>query len=355
MVFLFRLFVGVLFCLTPVTAVIAVGWTARAMRRSSLKRLYRSTGGKDFATFAAARPDTAGVARWPNWVLGVKGRDTGIARALGGLWANIKTGVLILTNVWILTLPAGLIWLGAWWAGWNNSFTKGYEQALVAPLASVAAVGLFALVMTYLPMAQARQAMAGRWRAFWSVRTVRHLARRTRVRLLILALATLALALPVTGIRVFPMAAQNIVPGFAGMSDDELRGILNLFFVAATFFVFPAYVFVHLWSARLYAIGVARAAKAGTLPSVALGRAEWDVLERLGIGHAPAESATPAILAAAGTAGRGAVRIASIIAEFAAWAALAGLVYVQQFLIYLWFAWLTHPLIHLPWVRHIPL
>lgn len=125
--------------------------------------------------------------------------------------------------------------------------------------------------------------------------------------------------------------------------------------MAATFFVFPAYVFVHLWSARLYAIGVARAAKAGTLPSVALGRAEWDVLERLGIGHAPAESATPAILAAAGTAGRGAVRIASIIAEFAAWAALAGLVYVQQFLIYLWFAWLTHPLIHLPWVRHIPL
>lgn len=356
MVFLFRIFIGVFFCLTPVTAVIAVGWTVRAMRRSSLNRLHALSGdgGGDFPAFAAASPETVAAASWPRWVLGLPGQDHGIARVFGGLWANLRAGVLALTNVWLLTLPAGLIWLGSWWAGWNNSFNKGYEQAAIGPVTGLAGFVLFALVMTYIPAAQARQALSGRWRSFWDFRIVRRLAGTVRFRLLVLAVLTLVAALPVTGIRAFPLTAQNVIPEFATRSGEELRQFAELFYLAAGFFVFPAYVVLHLLAARLYASAVARAVRADALASVALTRPEWQVLERLGIGDEPPAGKSPAILAAAGTAGRGILRIASVVTEIAAWAALAALVYVQQFLIYLWFAWLTHPLIHLPWVRQIP-
>ena len=353
---LLRLLVGVLFCLTPVTAVIAVGWTMRAMRRVAVQRWHRRAQPKEsFPDFARAHPETAALAAWPGWVLGVKGRDTGLARAFGGLWANLRTGVLALVNVWLLTLPVGLIWLGSWWAGWNNSYTKGYEQAFVAPAAALAGIALFALVMGYLPLAQARQAMTGRWTAFWNLRDVRALIARARLRLLLLALAYLALSIPVLGVRAFPQIAQGTVPGIEALPVSDLGQMANLFYIGATLFAFPAFVFLHFAAARIFAVAAASAVSRHTLPSPALSRAEWAILERLGLDGRGEPATSGALAAAASTAGRGILGLATAIAGWAAWIAFAALVYVAQFLNYQWFAWLSHPLIHLPWVRHIPI
>ncbi len=60
-----RLLVGVQFCLTPVTAVIAVGWTMRAMRRVAVRRWHqRFESSQSFRDFARASPDTAALAAW---------------------------------------------------------------------------------------------------------------------------------------------------------------------------------------------------------------------------------------------------------------------------------------------------
>ena len=79
-----------------------------------------------------------------------------------------------------MILPVGALWLLSWWGGWQNSFHKGYEQAWVGPVVGLLGIGLFLPVMTYVPLAQARQAATGSWRAFWDLSLIRRLARARR-------------------------------------------------------------------------------------------------------------------------------------------------------------------------------
>ena len=110
--------IGTVLCTGPVTAVIALGWLTRRQGHFARDR------------FGAAEEG-------PGWLFGpreVNGRPTGrLARAVGGLAANIRSGLMALSALLAWTLPFTLLWLGAWWAGWENSFNKGYEQAFVGP------------------------------------------------------------------------------------------------------------------------------------------------------------------------------------------------------------------------------
>ncbi|MFN0066655.1 MAG: hypothetical protein ACKVYV_03365, partial [Limisphaerales bacterium] len=133
-----------------------IGWTARAARREALKSWWRRSpqrsAGVRFEDFAAGDAATAEFARWPNWVLGAPasrptrqaappsrpGDDTParprlLHRLVGGGFANLRLGVQMAFNTWVLTLPGGLLWAVAWYAGWQNSFNKGYEHAWFGP------------------------------------------------------------------------------------------------------------------------------------------------------------------------------------------------------------------------------
>ena len=147
-----RIVFGIVLCQAPVTAVLALGWSYRFLRREAFRCWFRAARAEaqrgDFAAFVADDPKLAGVALWPNWINGQGYKPTppdkldkmrlvawhaGVLfeRATGSLWSNLRTGVKALLTLWMVTLPAGLLWLIAWWSGWNNSFSKGYEQAWV--------------------------------------------------------------------------------------------------------------------------------------------------------------------------------------------------------------------------------
>ena len=107
-----------------------------------------------------------GVAEWPNWFVaqGAERRAGGTSwwkRFAGSLWANLRIGVQGIFNVWVWTMPACVLWMFSWYAGWDNSFNKGYEQAWVGPTTGLLGVAMFIAAMFYVPMAQARQAVTG--------------------------------------------------------------------------------------------------------------------------------------------------------------------------------------------------
>src|SRR5262249_35650377 len=115
--------------------------------------------------------------------VGVRGSFQRLGRGLiDSLWLNLRIGFRAITNTWILTLPAGLLWWFGWYDGWNNSFNKGYEQAPVGPLISIIGIIWMIAAMFYVPLAQARQAATGEWRSFfqfrllWSIVRARALA-----------------------------------------------------------------------------------------------------------------------------------------------------------------------------------
>jgi hypothetical protein len=219
--------VGGLLCATPVTALVALGWITRA-------------------TAASAR----GMPR-PGWLLGARG--SGYAgRLAGGLAANIRAGLATLCGLGLWTLPYGLLWLGSWWAGWENSFNKGYEQAAIGPL--VFLLGLLAALpaLTLLPMAAAHGAAEGRLSAYVEVRTI---VRRTRIagwRGFALALLSVIAALPLFAYIGLPVFVEDIVPGFATLAPNAQAEIAGTARLAAALWSFAALWVLRELAMRLY-------------------------------------------------------------------------------------------------------
>ena len=306
---LFSLVVGTLLGLTAVTSLIPLGWLMRRMRMVAVRQ----------AGLACERP---------GWILGSPGGGF-LARSLGGIAANIREGVMAATALALATAPFSIIWLLSWWAGWENSFSKGYEQSFVGPLLGLSAVVVFSVVMIWLPMALAHQAVENRAFALFEFRMVRSALRHSGWGYLGLALATVVAALPLFAGRGLVVFASDILPRFDEMTPDEAADLRRAIALILAGYAFAALVVLRSWAARVYANAVARALDgpdAGLWAKTALsdgrvgGRRAWRLTHW--------------------------VRL-SLLAVI--WFGLAAQIYVGQFLNHDWHLWVTHPLVFLPW------
>ena len=300
--------IGTLLCTGPVTAVLALGWLTR-----SQGHLARTRFGLPEET--------------PGWLLGPRERGR-IARALGGLAANIRSGLLALTALLAWTLPFTLLWLGAWWAGWENSFNKGYEQAFVGPAVFLTGALLAALILPALPFALAHLATEDRLSAAFELRRLRSAIAQAGWRVpALMALTTLA-ALPFAAARGLITTATAWAPGIEDLGPQNLADLQGQITLA-----FAATAFLSTWTlralaARAYATAAPRAA--GLRPGL------WD-------GANATEAAVPA---------RAKSRLMAALWYGAAMALtlpLSFLILAGQFLDHAWWRWLFHPALTLPW------
>lgn len=311
--FLLNGIVGTLLSTGPVTAVIALGWLTR--RQGHLAR----------DRFGAAEEA-------PGWLLGpreVNGRPAGrIARALGGLAANIRAGLLALTALLAWTLPFSLLWLGAWWAGWENSFGKGYEQAFVGPSVFLFGGLLAALVLPALPLVLAHLAAEDRLSAAFELRRLRCLVAQAGWRVPALSVLTGLFAVPFFAARGLITTAGDWAPWTQDLTPAEAAALSRQIALALASIAFLATWTLRALAARTYAFAAPRAA--GLRPGL------WD-------GTQAAEAARPA---------RPRSRFMTALWYAAAMAATLGtafLILAGQFLDYAWWRWLFHPALTLPW------
>ncbi len=214
------LVVGGLLCTTPVTSLLALGWIARWMSA------VHHRGPR------------------PGWVMGPRGAGP-VVRLMGGLGANIGAGVRMLAGLAMWTLPFTALWLGAWWAGWENSFNKGYEQAMIGPAVFLFATVLSLPMLTLLPYAAAHGAAEGRLGAFLGIRRIVGLAQGAGWRGLVLALLSVLAAVPLFGFVALPVFIEGLVPGFAALPPEGQSLYADLFLMASA-----GYGFVALWFLR---------------------------------------------------------------------------------------------------------
>ncbi len=128
---LWRIGVAVLLCLSPLTAILVLGWLMRTAQRDiqARRRRLQNPG-------SVPRPSVV------NWVMAEGPGVKGLARWTGALWQNIRHGTASLVAIAGLTLPFTVLWLFSWWGGWENSFQKGYEQSWVGPTIGLTGVVL---------------------------------------------------------------------------------------------------------------------------------------------------------------------------------------------------------------------
>ncbi len=352
--------VGVLFCQTLATAVLVAGWTQRLVRRRVFARWHARAGEPGgFRAFARAHAPLGELADPPRWIAGppqaeVAPRAGRAHRWLGGLGANLREGLAVVLHTQVLTLPAGALWLFAWYAGWNNSFHKGYEQAWVGPTMALFGVPLFVAAMLYVPLAQARQASARRWQAFYDFGLVFRIVQRRFAACIRLAVGYSLLSVPVMLLKTLPIAFDR-VPPFASLEPDAAAGVLRLYFLAGSVLFLAAFLALRLAAGRIYADAVVALVREGELPAAALAPGERHALSALGLLDVEPAAARGALVRAIRGAGRWAWRTAAVALASAVWLSFVAQIFVSEFLNYHpVVGWLNQPLIQLPWFRYLP-
>lgn len=301
------LILGSLLCLSAPTSLIVLGWLIRRMRFVALRR--------------------AGLqAKRPGWLIGEK---AGPWRMLAGLAANIREGVMAAVSLALATAPFTVIWLLSWWAGWENSFSKGYEQAFVGPLLGLVGVAVFCALMIWLPMALAHQAVENRALALFEWRKVRSAVRHSGWGYVLLALATVIFALPLFAGRGLVTFASGIVPDFDDMTAEQAASLADGIDLGLSAYLFVALLILRGWSARVYAASVARALDGPDAP----------------IWQNSALSAGPS----GGRRSWSLTHWVRAVVLSMIWFGLAAQIFVGQFLNHDWHLWLTHPFLFLPW------
>ena len=293
---LFTAAIGTFLALNPVTSVVLLGWLTALMRRRALAVLNGPSRAPGRLTWIT---NPGGHSRLDRWV--------------GGLVRNVGTGAQAALSLFVAVLPFGALWLVSWWAGWENSFNKGYEQAFVGPTLGVGGIAVFAITMVYLPVALVHQAVEQRTFAFFEFRRVLRIIAHTGWEYAAWALATFVLALPILASRGLPAFGEGFYPPLADMSPQQVEQVRNVIDLITAFYIFATLVFLKRWSAGLYARALARSTKP-----------RHGMLRRTG-------------------------RLLRFPVLVAVWTGLAFQIFIGQFLNHDWHFWLTHPYVFLPW------
>jgi len=330
--------IAILLALSPVGAILVLGWIVRLMQREAAIAVARQvTGGRRTEAIGALarQADLAALARWTGWVQPSTLRQSWLGRTLGGLIETVRAGIAAALALALATLPYAALLLLSWWAGWENSFNKGYEQAWVGPLVAFIGIAIALSVLSHLPMAFAHFAAERRLSAMFELRTIRMLIREQRWRNVWLALLAVLAALPIAAAQIVPVFIEGVWPGFASMPPEIIEQTANRWHFAATVYLILVLIFLRRAQARCYARS-ALALPAERAPFV------HSVRERI-TGDSE-DRPTPA--RKRGWAG--AVLPTALLAVI--WFALIAQLYVAQFANHGWWNWANHPLIALPWV-----
>ncbi len=318
----FSIIVAMLLALTPVTAVLLLGWYMRIMRRETAIALYRYGGPEKKRTLALARiatsPELAEIHRFPGWWT--------------GLLETFKASIKAVIALAAATLPFGVLLLLSWWAGWENSFNKGYEQAWVGPLLALLGALLAVFTLIHLPMAMAHHAAERRVGALLDLKTVRRLIRHVPWRYLVLTLCTVAASAPVYLAQIVPTFIEGVFPELATAGPDEIKAFALRWHVGFSIYLVLVLLVLRRWAARLYARAVlANGGRGG----------DFSFLVQQNLGLPQTAEGKPA--------GR-LSRLVTSLGLVAAWFSFIAALYVAQFANHAWWNWLNNPILGVPWI-----
>jgi hypothetical protein len=290
-------------CLSPIGAVIVVGWLHRRIR------------------WQVARQDDAGAMR-PRLLVGAADAVSTWKWISLELGRNIASGVRALIAALMLTLPFSLLWLFAWWAGWENSFNKGYEQAAIGPITALIASAIAALVLPIVPFALAHCAVERRLSAVGEFRRIGSIVVGCGWRILPVSLVLFGATLIAFVARAMPVFAEQVfLPVGMDLSAMDARDLAS---ISGRILFFGSAAMLAGW----YLLGsvVSWAYAAG---------------RRTGGGE------VSAVLGSWWAIGILCVRF--VLVRFLAVATIA-IIFVGQFLHHSWSIWLFNPVLVLPWL-----
>jgi hypothetical protein len=378
---------GVLLVQGWMGALIVLGWTQRLVRRAVLrswwKRRSPTRQALSFEAFCFEDAATQDLDSWPRWVFGEAAapgasRRSLARRVLGGLGRNLAGGGFAAAGAFLMIGAPELLWAASWYAGWQNSFNKGYEHAWFGP--TVFALGLvgFAAGMILVPFALTRLAVTGRframfeWRLLWRLAT-RRLASSAALAFLLVLTSSAALAVKVlpgffpqldeARIHRLEVAGEPVPEAlWQSISPTPIQALhrIQRYHLLAAFGLFPAFLLGRVVAARLYAGAVVEGIHSGSVAVGDLDEAEWQALRRLDLIHPRQVLERPRWRRAARWIGTRSGRLLAGMATVGLWLGLGVLILVSEFLRYTGGdgapgrGWWNQPMLQVPWLEWTP-
>lgn len=319
---LISIVISIVLVLTPFTAVLVLGWFMRIMRRETAIALYRYGAGEKSRTQAlsrlAASEELGPLQRFPGWWRGIA--------------ETLRAGLKATMALAIATLPFGALLLLSWWAGWENSFNKGYEQAWVGPLVALLGAVVAVFVLVHLPMALAHHAAERRIGAIWELRVIRQLIARVRWRYLIFTLCLVLASGPLYLAQIVPTFIEGVFPDLATADADEVKAFAFKWHLSFSIYLVLVVLLLRRWGARLYGRAVvANGGQGGGFAN----------LMRQELGVPELRNQAP---------GRRWPGVVTTLLTAAAWFGFIAALYVAQFANHAWWNWVNFPMVSLPWI-----
>jgi hypothetical protein len=378
-----RIFVGSLFCTNLFLSIFVVGWLYRWIQWRALRVWWKQgRAGREgsFDDFCNGLGVDAPVPR-PRWFLRDHfrweriqaelkaptwdGEPPGFlrvaARALivpvRSLWLNFGVGLAGLFCTYSLTCWGALLMTCFWEFGWLNSFHKGYELSWAGPTFSLLGILLFVAAMFYVPMGQVHQAVTGDMRAFYDFRFVWQLirARLTAYVLYAAGFLVIAMVLEVFKIAAVGSAVCNL-PGDPTAADlQAAQQYLQQYYWFCGLLLFLALLLTRRLMVSIYCSAVLKVLRRGRVRPEELHPKLGRWLDRMGV-LPTVQPHSDGILLEARKVGRNVYRGFLWTALFLIWLTFFGpKVYVGEFLNYHpLVGFMNHPLIQFPAYDYIP-
>ncbi|MGV3772879.1 MAG: hypothetical protein ACO1QB_08255 [Verrucomicrobiales bacterium] len=371
MIFTWKFLAGAGLTQTLLGSILLSGWTYRASQRRIFKKWWEASSlskEQDWATFAAQDINTAPLLHWPNWIIAQNGQlqknlrekstPGKFRRCRKAAWASLKANFILgiqgIFNTLVLTLPGCALMAFAWYAGWLNSFNKGYEHAPVGPFMWISGALLFAAAMFYVPMAQMRQASTGNWRSFYQFKLVWKIIRQSWAPAFALALLYTAVSLPFMVLKIVPGFFPQINPALVEVTPERALEISQQYFFWCGALLFPALLMLRLVAARIYASSMLALVQNGSISEYELGDAEWITLHRLNHLEVRPQPSRHYLIKAAGWIGTRMGRAVSSLLLILIWFSFVSQVLISEFFIKTDAGWLNQPLVQFPMFNYTP-
>ena len=147
----------------------------------------------------------------------------------------------------LFTLPPAVILLFSWYAGWNNSFNKSYEQAVVGPLSCL--FGRFLVHACDVVCTDGPDPPGGNRRlaAILPVQTCMGNNLPLPACLLGVAICYVIFSIPVSVLKTMPYFLAHLKPEIDAMTDAQLVQLFNSFYLRTGLLGFPCFAFSGFW------------------------------------------------------------------------------------------------------------
>jgi hypothetical protein len=362
-----KIFLGALFAQKVLGALLVAGFTNRILERAVYKSWWKRSSLKETVSFQRFLQDhVPGMPRTtlPHWFSApdplisndrfFRKQFRRIRTFFGNLTGYLRNGFTTVLHSFLVTGPGLVLMAFGWYSGWQNSFNKGYEHALVGPALSLAGLLYVVTVFCYLPLAQANLVSKKNWKAFYEIQFIRRLLRSSLVPSARLALWYLLVFVIVNILAILPNTPDLNAQAQA-LDPEHLEQFVKRYFLACGLFFFPALCVLKNRAGTVYGVALLRSLNSGLITEEEITEEQWFILNALNLMEPSPQQPSKWWSRALKFATEKTLRAVVFGFIFGTWFLFAGWIYIAQFFHFrgAW-GWLNQPVLQLPWIRFLP-